>query len=147
MEKPIWFAGACDSLLAKVKAWHEYYDLGTIYSTRKFLNEQFKIEDKVTKRVHAISFTKQEITYFKIFIDYYCPNKLLTQEIDGVTAMWKSAPLANYNMRKLTLSFFPEHVKLIYDTLLKAKKEATMGKSMDTVIEEAKKSGKDLFEV
>lgn len=147
-EKPIWYTGTCDTLLAKIKAWHEGYDFGAVHSTRKFLDLKGNIVDKVTKRAHQIAFVKQEIDSLRAIVQFYCMDRSLVLEIEDVCKQWESnGLLLGRGLKRITLSFYPEHVKAIFDLVSKARREHIQGDSLENLIQGAKDTGKDLFEV
>lgn len=146
MEDPVWFEGICDGLLSKVATWHaNYHTLGDAHSTRDFLNNEMQIVPMITKRVHTIAFSEPETIYLRKIMKKYCDNKALIEEVNAFTSNWKAKPLALNKTRKFRLALYPEHVQQMFETLVKAKREHLKGTSVDTMIEIAKKEGKDLF--
>jgi hypothetical protein len=145
-EKPIWFAGVCDSLLRKLKAWHEGYDFGKPGATCPFMEMTGRIVAKVVKRAHTICFSQAEMDNLYKFVNYYSTNPALTAEVKAIAESWRNGLLMPGGMRKVTLLFFPEHVKEIYDMVSRAKREAILGASVEDLIRQSKDSGKDLFE-
>ena len=49
-EQALWFAGVCDSLLAKVQAWLATYEQGEVARTRPFL----ELDGRVARPADAI---------------------------------------------------------------------------------------------
>ena len=146
--RPIWYAGTCDSLLAKVKAWHERYGQGQVHSTRQFLDFDGKIVNKPTKMIHTIAFIKQEIDNLVVFTNYYCKDLSLKVEVLAVADQWnREGKLLPGGLKKISLAFFPEHVEAIYQLISKARRDYLSGGSVEEKIQEAKDSGKDLFEI
>ena len=47
-----WFGGVCDSLLSRIRTWHDRYEQGQIYATRQYLTKQFAKIDVPVQHIH-----------------------------------------------------------------------------------------------
>lgn len=143
MPGPLWVTPLCDRVLFKVYQWLANYTRGEVYATCKFNDPRAGVVDKPTAYAHRIAWTKQEFDHFLRIMEASCDNKVLVEELKtirdkvlpkGQLVLGPGAP------RAITMSFYPEYVKLMYMTLLEAKNGKP--KSM----EDFREDGKGLFE-
>lgn len=159
---PLWFAGICDDLLAKVAIWNQAYWYGEIHSTRKWLDPKTgQVVDKPTRMAHWIPFKELELDHLIRIVGILRPGSDLVRELEDVKKVWKyGKPVQGYRYmrsywskvnlpqglhRVIVMCFYPEHVKDILAMLVEAK-TGQKSSALDTAVEAAKQAGKDLFE-
>jgi hypothetical protein len=78
---PLWFAGVCDQVLAKVQWWAANWARGEEYATRPFMNEKFEQVNVVTKRRAKIAWTKQEFQHLVRILETIRPDWPMTHDL------------------------------------------------------------------
>ena len=80
-EQALWFAGVCDSLLAKVQAWLATYEQGEVARTRPFLELDGRVADRPTQYAHKIPWRQAEIDAMVRFLEAAKPESSLTADM------------------------------------------------------------------
>lgn len=156
---PIWFDGICDTLFAKVQAWHDYYDRGKIRATRKFLDTD-GLKDVPVKYAHEIPLTRAEGEALVRIMKAKRPRLPLTEMLEPIAKLLRPpAPgQKGYPMKMqgttpawvVPFGFYKPEVREILKALEEAKAEAkntTIAPTLDQFVAEKKKQGGRLWDV
>ena len=60
---PVWYAGVCDSMLAKVAFWANMWETGEAFATRDWLSPKGEIVPIVTKRLVKVPWPRGEFEH------------------------------------------------------------------------------------
>lgn len=160
-KQPLWFTPICDDLRLKIAVWKEAYWYGEVHSTRPFLAKDGHTIDKPTRCAHKIPIREVELDHLIRIIESLRPESHLLEELKQVKLIWRyGKPVQGYKYmqsywskvplpagmhRVITLAFYPEHVVEILGILNEAK-TGQKAASLDQIIANRKKEGKDVFE-
>lgn len=150
--KALWFTPICDEVYRKIAIWDQFYWMGEIHSTRKWMNPaSVQVEDKPTRMAHDIPFREIDLDHLVRIFEELRPKSPLAEEIRSLRKLWRfGKPVHGPRFSKgywnkinlpaglhrvIIVAFYPEHVKEILTVLLEAK-------TGQKVVRE----GKDLFE-
>ena len=140
MDKPLWFAGVCDSLLRKLTFWFDNYDKGSVSRERDMLLKGEVIKVPV-QYAHQIIWHPREIDFLVQLFYYYQPKSSLTEDLVRVQKGLKQGrmiPGAVGNSYMSTMVFWKDNIQ----EMVKLAIDLRDGKSeLDSYLEEKKPGG------
>lgn len=78
----VWFAGTCDTLLERIKTWHERYAHGEVYATRQYLSNRFEKLDIPVQFRHKVPFSISELKQLVRILKAEKPDWTLTKDFE-----------------------------------------------------------------
>jgi hypothetical protein len=142
--QPLWFAGVCDRLLAKVQWWFTNYEKGEISRTRKALDMGGKVVDVPLQYLHAMPFRQQEVDHLVRITAELRPKQAGLLELLRVLQRdLKKYRLLGTGERLAPLPFYKQDVKDMLDALLDAK--AGLGREDGSELQKRKDSGQFIW--
>jgi hypothetical protein len=119
---PVWFSGISDTVLAKVAFWYENWHRGDEFATRDRINDTgTAVEQVVTKRLHAIQWTKAEFANLVAIMKRVRPKSALTADLDVVLSGFDKNRLNLYGTRNIRIATYLDDVKELYNAVVEAK--------------------------
>lgn len=150
---PIWFDGVCDTLLAKIKIWHDRYESGQVRGTRQFLNTDGKLEDKPVKWLHQIPLTQKEAESLIRIMAAKRPKSPLTEMLAPLAQNLRRYPMRMQGITPtwtVPFAYYKPEVRDILKALEEARADAkniTIGPTLDQFVDDKKKRGGHLWNV
>lgn len=125
MSETLWFAGVCDSLLAKCERWLSGYETGEVSRTRPFMDERTcAVIDKPVQFAHRIAWHPREIDYLVKIMEAAKPDAALTIDLRVVQRGLKRTRQLPGGLYLATMVFWRDDV----DEIVKALRSAKAGK-------------------
>lgn len=151
----LWFTPVCDDLLKKMARWLAGYEMGEVYSTRDWIAMDGNKVDRPTRYLHRVAFKPVEWQHLTRIMETLAPKNELVKDLKAVEASMQrrftDMPVAK-RPRLLTngewlipLAYWKQDLEEAVAALLRAKTGQT--ETMETIAEQQKKDGKELFEV
>ena len=151
----LWFKPVCDDLLGKIHRWWVNYEHGEIFSTREWLDREGNKIDKPTRYAYRIPFRPLEIQHLVSILEALAPTNSLTKDMKELHESMKhrfiNLPLKNRPRLlptgewMITLALYKADIEEVLTLLLEAK--SGKSQTIESLAEQQKEQGKDLFEV
>jgi len=154
MAKPVWFAGVCDSLLARVQTWYENYEKGEIYASRLFLDTTFQKQDLPVLYAHDVPWRQDELEHLVRILKDVKPQWLVTSDFARIPALVsnkagrkKHAEMVKFRNGYFVLTLIFEYADL--KELFLVLKEVKDGRrdTIEELLADKKKAGKEIWEM
>jgi hypothetical protein len=151
----LWFKPVCDDLLGKIHRWWVNYERGEIFSTREWLDREGNKVDKPTRYAYRIPFRPLEIQHLVSILEALAPTNSLTKDMKELHESMKHR-FINLNLKNrprllptgewmVTLAWYKADIEEVLTLLLEAK--SGKSRTIESLTEQQKEQGKDLFEV
>ena len=151
----LWFKPVCDDLLGKIHRWWVNYEHGEIFSTREWLDREGNKVDKPTRYAYRIPFRPLEIQHLVSILEALAPTNSLTKDMKELHESMKHR-FINLNLKNrprllptgewmVTLAWYKADIEEVLTLLLEAK--SGKSRTIESLAEQQKEQGKDLFEV
>ena len=151
----LWFKPVCDDLLGKIHRWWVNYERGEIFSTREWLDREGNKVDKPTRYAYRIPFRPLEIQHLVSILEALAPANSLTKDMKELHESMKHR-FINLNLKNrprllptgewmVTLAWYKADIEEVLTLLLEAK--SGKSQTIESLAEQQKEQGKDLFEV
>jgi len=151
----LWFKPVCDDLLGKIHRWWVNYERGEIFSTREWLDREGNKVDKPTRYAYRIPFRPLEIQHLVSILEALAPANSLTKDMKELHESMKHR-FINLNLKNrprllptgewmVTLAWYKADIEEVLTLLLEAK--SGKSRTIESLTEQQKEQGKDLFEV
>ena len=151
----LWFKPVCDDLLGKIHRWWVNYERGEIFSTREWLDREGNKVDKPTRYAYRIPFRPLEIQHLVSILEVLAPANSLTKDMKELHESMKHR-FINLNLKNrprllptgewmITLAWYKADIEEVLTLLLEAK--SGKSQTIESLAEQQKEQGKDLFEV
>jgi hypothetical protein len=151
----LWFKPVCDDLLGKIHRWWVNYEHGEIFSTREWLDREGNKVDKPTRYAYRIPFRPLEIQHLVSILEVLAPTNSLTKDMKELHESMKHR-FINLNLKNrprllstgewmITLAWYKADIEEVLTLLLEAK--SGKSRTIESLAEQQKEQGKDLFEV
>jgi hypothetical protein len=119
--QPLWFAGVCDSVLAKVSWWLSKYECGEVSRTRKFLDPVRGPVDIPTQYMHILAFSQREFDCLSAIVSAMRPDSSLAEDVERVRQNVAKTRKLPRNQYAVPLWFWRDDVAEIQKALLEAR--------------------------
>jgi hypothetical protein len=151
----LWFKPVCDDLLGKIHGWWVNYERGEIFSTREWLDREGNKVDKPTRYAYRIPFRPLEVQHLVSILEALAPTNSLTKDMKELHESMKHR-FINLNLKNrprllptgewmVTLAWYKADIEEVLTLLLEAK--SGKSQTIESLAEQQKEQGKDLFEV
>jgi len=151
----LWFKPVCDDLLGKIHRWWVNYERGEIFSTREWLDREGNKVDKPTRYAYRIPFRPLEIQHLASILEVLAPTNSLTKDMKELHESMKHR-FINLSLKNrprllptgewmITLAWYKADIEEVLTLLLEAK--SGKSQTVESLAEQQKEQGKDLFEV
>ena len=151
----LWFKPVCDDLLGKIHRWRVNYEHGEIFSTREWLDREGNKVDKPTRYAYRIPFRPLEIQHLVSILEALAPANSLTKDMKELHESMKHR-FINLNLKNrprllptgewmVILAWYKADIEEVLTLLLEAK--SGKSQTIESLAEQQKEQGKDLFEV
>ena len=140
----LWFKPVCDDLLGKIHRWWVNYERGEIFSTREWLDREGNKVDKPTRYAYRIPFRPLEIQHLVSILEALAPTNSLTKDMKELHESMKH--------RFINLNLKNGHLGLVQGrhrrgSHASARSQSGKSQTIESLAEQQKEQGKELFEV
>lgn len=139
MSEALWYAGVCDSMLAKVDSWLRAWPRGEVFATREGWTIEGGKFELVTGRLLYVPFTRPELEHLIRILDSLKPNWTFTAYLKVKLSHFGSFRLMPGNQRLVPMESGDEPLQQTLELLIAAKTgKASLSKELDAVLEQKK---------
>ncbi len=117
MPEPIWYAGICDRMLARILWWSQNWSRGDIFATRPFLTTTGKVENIVTKRLLKVPFHPEEFKQLVRILKIVKPVWELTADMEVILPKLNKCQLVGGGLRLIPIATFKQECNRVKTAL------------------------------